>query len=337
MKNVLVIPVFIPHRGCPHDCLFCNQQKISGTKRDEDSFVDVAGTIEQWLTHQGERKEVQVAFFGGSFTCMAKSEQVCLLEAVQPFIAKGRVHSIRCSTRPDCIDQKTIDFLHKYKVTTVELGVQSLDDSVLQKARRGHDAADCEKACSLLKKGGMEVGIQLMPGLPGDTTFSFMKTVQKTVAQRPAFVRIYPCIVVSDSGLFELYKQGGYRPLSLSKAIAIAGFCYPKFQEAGIKVIRMGLQASKSLAKSVVAGPYHPAFGELVQSRLWLKRTRKKLMDLGDGEKLEIHLSHRDLSTAVGQQRRNIKRLEELGFKDRFTLVVDRNMQKGCTQYVVSK
>lgn len=337
MKNILVIPVFIPHRGCPHDCLFCNQQKISGTKRDEESVVDVTGTIEQWLTHQGERQEVQVAFFGGSFTCMAKNEQLVLLEAVQPFIATGRVHSIRCSTRPDCIDREVVDFLHEYNVTTVELGVQSLDDSVLQKARRGHDAADCERACSLLKKGGMEVGIQLMPGLPGDTTFSFMKTVRKTVALGPAFVRIYPCVVVSDSDLFLLYKQGEYRPLSLSKAIAIAGFCYSKCKEAGIRVVRMGLQASEGLSESVVAGPYHSAFGELVQSRLWLKRTRKKLMDVGPYEKLEIHLSHRDLSTAVGQRRRNIKRLEELGFTDRFTLVVNRNMQRGCTQYVVSK
>lgn len=337
MKNVLVIPIFIPHRGCPHDCLFCNQQKISGAKRDEEAQVKVAGTIEEWLQHQGGRKEVQVAFFGGSFTCMDKSDQVALLEAVQPFISAGRVHSIRCSTRPDCIDHQTIDLLRSYNVATVELGVQSLDDAVLQKARRGHSAEDCEKAFRMLKKDGIEVGIQLMPGLPGDTTFSFLTTVSRVIELGPDFVRIYPCIVVSDSGLEALYEQGGYQPLSLSKAIAISGLSFSKFQQAGIGVVRMGLQPSESLAKSVVAGPYHPAFGELVQSRLWLKKIKKKLMELHTGEKLEMHLSHRDLSSVIGQQKRNIKRLEELGFKDRFTLVVDRDMQRGCTQYVVSK
>ncbi|MFT5702083.1 MAG: histone acetyltransferase (RNA polymerase elongator complex component) [Desulforhopalus sp.] len=337
MKNVLVIPVFIPHRGCPHDCLFCNQQKISGTKRDEKAEVLVMETIEEWLKRQGQRSEVQVAFFGGSFTCMEKSDQHVLLEAVQPFIADGRVHSIRCSTRPDCIDSKTIDLLQQYNVTTVELGVQSLDDTVLQKARRGHSAADCENAFRMLKKGGIEVGIQLMPGLPGDTTFSFMRTVKQVIKMGPDFVRIYPCLVVNDSGLEELYENGGYLPLSLSKAIAISGCCFSKFQKAEIDVVRMGLQPSISLAQSVIAGPYHPAFGDLVQSRVWLKKIREKLKILQVGEKLEMHLSHRDLSSVIGQQRRNIKRLEELGFKDRFTLVVDRNMQRGCTQYVVSK
>ena len=337
MKTVLVIPIFIPHRGCPHDCLFCNQQKISGAKRDKEAHINVAETIEEWLEHQGQRKEVQVAFFGGSFTCMEKRDQAELLEAVQPFIIAGGVGSIRCSTRPDCIDPEIIELLQKYNVTTVELGVQSLDDGVLKKARRGHSAGDCEKAFRMLKKGGIEVGIQLMPGLPGDTTYSFLKTVNRVIELGPDFVRIYPCIVVNESGLEDLYERGGYQPLTLAKAVAICGFCYPKFQKAGVGVVRVGLQPSESLEKSVIAGPYHPAFGELVQSRLWLKKIKKKLMHLKTGEKLEMHLSHRDLSSVIGQQKRNMKRLEELGFKDRFTFVVDRNMQRGCTQYVVSK
>ena len=336
MKNVLVIPIFIPHRGCPHDCLFCNQQKISGAKR-EGAEAQVAETIEEWLEYQGDRTEVQVAFFGGSFTCMDKSDQVELLEAVQPFVADGRVGSIRCSTRPDCIHSEVISLLQQYNVTTVELGVQSLDDGVLQKARRGHSAADCEKAFRMLKKGGIEVGIQLMPGLPGDTTHLFLKTVNRVIGLSPDFVRIYPCIVVNDSGLEKLFEDGGFQPLSLEKAVAISGFCYSKFQKAGITVVRMGLQPSTSLAKSVIAGPYHPAFGDLVQSRLWLNRIKKKLMDLKAGEKLEMYLSHRDLSSVIGQQKKNIKRLEELGYKDRFTLVVDKSMQRGSTQYVVSK
>lgn len=336
MKNVLVIPIFIPHRGCPHDCLFCNQQKISGTKR-EGADIQVAETILEWLEHQGARRQVQVAFFGGSFTCMDQNDQLVLLEAVQPFIAAGKVDSIRCSTRPDCITPEIIDLLQRYNVTTVELGVQSLDDAVLTKARRGHNADDCEKAFRMLKKGGIEVGIQLMPGLPGDTTYSFLKTVNRVIELGPDFVRIYPCIVVKDSGLEKLYEEGGFQPLSVEKAVGISGFCYLKFQKAGIKVVRVGLQPSISLSKSVIAGPYHPAFGELVQSRLWLNKIKTKLMELRTGEKLEVYLSHRDLSSVIGQQKKNIKRLEELGFKDRFTLVVDKGMQRGCTQYVVSK
>lgn len=336
MKNVLVIPIFIPHRGCPHDCLFCNQQKISGAKR-EGAEVRVAETIETWLEHRGERPEVQVAFFGGSFTCMDTNDQVELLQAVQPYIADGRVGSIRCSTRPDCINPETIELLRQYDVTTVELGVQSLDDDVLQKARRGHCAKDCEKAFRMLKKGGIEVGIQLMPGLPGDTTYLFLQTVHRVIELGPDFVRIYPCIVVKDSGLEHLFNTGGFQPLSLEKAVAICSVCYSQFKKAEIDVVRMGLQPSTSLAQSVIAGPYHPAFGELVQSRLWLKKIKKKLMALGVGEKLEMKLSHRDLSSVIGQQKKNMKRLEELGFKDRFTLVVDKNMQRGCTQYVVSK
>lgn len=337
MKNVLVIPVFIPHRGCPHDCLFCNQQKISGTTLEKESYVDVPEIIEEWLLHQGSRSEVQVAFFGGSFTCMKREAQKELLEAVQPYIADGRVHSIRCSTRPDCVDKEICDFLIKYNVKTVELGVQSFDDTVLQKAMRGHNAYDCEKAFRMLKNGGIEVGIQLMPGLPGDTTFSFLKTVKRVLELKPDFVRIYPCVVVEDSGLEKLYEEGRYQPLSLAKAVAICGYCYQKLKQADVEVVRMGLQPSESLTKSVVAGPYHPAFGELVQSRLWLKKIKKRLMLLQVGEKLEMHLSHRDVSSVIGQQKKNILRIEELGFKDRFTLVVDRDMQRGCTQYVVSK
>lgn len=337
MKNVLVIPVFIPHRGCPHDCLFCNQQKISGSTISGEARVPVAATIEEWLQHKGERKEVQVAFYGGSFTCMPAEAQIELLEAVQPYIVGGVVHSIRCSTRPDCIDNNVIELLNRYTVKTVELGVQSLNDGVLLQARRGHTALECEKAFRLLRKGGIEVGIQLMPGLPGDTTCSFVQTVQKTIALRPDFVRLYPCVVVKESGLARLYREGGFEPLSLAKAVAICEYSHQRFEKSGIRVVRMGLQPSESLEKSVIAGPYHPAFGELVQSRLWLKKIKKRLIQLGPEEKLEMHLSHRDVSSVVGQQKRNLLRLEELGFKDRFILVVDKDMQRGCTQYVVSK
>lgn len=337
MKNTLVIPYFIPHRGCPHGCLFCNQEKISGASIYLDSPKQVAATIEQWLSYKGDREEVQVAFFGGSFTCMSVDAQQALLQAVRPYIVSGKVQSIRCSTRPDCVDEQICDLLKEYGVSTVELGVQSLDEKVLQLSKRGHSATDCEKAFQRLKDAGFEVGIQLMPGLAGDTTYSFLQTVKKVITLGPDFVRLYPCVVVNDSGLEKLYRAGGFTPLSLSKAVAICEYCFPKFEKSGIEVVRMGLQASESLEKNIVAGPYHPAFGELVQSRLWLKKIIKKLRQLSPGEMLAMHLSHRDISTVVGQNRTNISRVEELGFKERFTLVVDKEMPRGCVEYVVSK
>lgn len=337
MKRPLVIPIFIPHLGCPHDCLFCNQQKISGSRRDNAQYPEIGKTIEEWLQHKGERDSVQVAFYGGSFTCIDRPLQEKMLEAVQPYIKRGEVDSIRCSTRPDCIDEASCQLLKRYGVTTVELGVQSFDDRVLQKARRGHSGLDAEKAFVLLQGSGLEVGVQLMPGLPGDTTGTFVKTIQKTVELGPAMVRLYPCVVVEQSALENLYHGGGFVPLSLKKSIAVCSYTCKKLQRAGIEVIRMGLQPSDSLATSVVAGPYHPAFGELVQSRIWLQRLRASLVRLREGEKLEIHVSHRDMSAIVGQKKNNVLRLEELGYKDRFSFIANKNMERGSVKYVVCK
>lgn len=337
MKRSLVIPIFIPHLGCPHDCLFCNQQKISGSKRDSAQHPAIAETIEEWLQRQGARDSVQVAFYGGSFTCMDRALQEEMLAAVQPYLRSGRVDSIRCSTRPDCIDEASCQLLKRYGVTTVELGVQSFDDAVLQRARRGHSGLDAEKAFVLLHGSGIEVGIQLMPGLPGDTTGSFVQTIKKTIVLGPAMVRLYPCVVVQQSVLENVYHGGGFVPLSLKKSIAVCSYACNKLQRAGIQVIRMGLQPSDSLAASVVAGPYHPAFGELVQSRLWLQKLRARLARLREGEKLEVHVSHRDMSAIIGQKKNNLQRLEDLGYKDRFTFIANKNMERGSVEYVVCK
>ncbi len=330
-----VIPVFIPHRGCPHDCLFCNQQKISGVSRELLQTGEVSKTIELWLTRKRGPAAVQVAFFGGSFTCMDLDQQEALLEEVQPYIRRGEVDSIRCSTRPDCIDQELCAFLVKHHVRTVELGVQSLSDTVLKKTRRGHTAIQCRIASQLLKTAGFQLGIQLMPGLPAETTASFLKTIRGVIEIRPDFVRIYPALVVKESGLEELYRDGQFEPLSMNKAVAVSAVSYQMLTDAGVGVVRMGLQPSESLEESVVAGPYHPAFGELVRSRLWFREIRQQLSRLAPGKKLQIRLSHRDISAVVGLKKQNTKRLEALGFSGRYKIVVDKTMDRGFAQYVV--
>lgn len=331
----LIIPIFIPHRGCPHDCLFCNQQKISGHDRDNLDRVSVGATIEEWLRRKGDRSQVQVAFFGGSFTCLPAAEQASLLAAVGPYIKEKKVDTIRLSTRPDCIDPTVCRQLKEYSVGVVELGVQSFSDHVLQKSLRGHSVGDVRRAFQLLKEADFQVGFQLMPGLPGETGNSFAHGINEVIALKPHFVRIYPALVVKDSGLEKLYKAQRFRPLSLNKAIAISASAYLKLTRAGIEVVRMGLQPSESLEKSVVAGPYHPAFGELVQSRLWLKKIRARLALLTPRQKLSIHISHRDMSAVVGMRRQNTKRLEELGFSGRFTIIPEKNMARGSIHYAV--
>lgn len=334
----LVIPVFITHRGCPHQCLFCNQFSITGEGREPGKRRNTTrNTIEEWLARDSSYDEVQVAFYGGSFTCLDNEEQVRLLSEVQPYIASGRVNAIRLSTRPDCLDRENIMLLQDMGVRCVELGVQSLDDNVLRKSRRGHTAENSIRAHGLLRDSGMETGIQLLPGLPGETTRSFRAGIKKVVELCPDMVRLYPAVVVDGSPLAEEYRRGRYRPLSLNKALALTCWAKGMFDAAGIKVIRMGLQHSDKLMQELVAGPYHPAFGELVNSRQWYLQMRKALSGLGDDETLSIHICDRDYSAVVGMKKVNIIRLGNLGFQGRFDIVVEKERNRGTVQYVVSK
>lgn len=333
----LIIPLFIPHRGCPHLCLFCNQHSITAAGQAADDAMAIGGVIRTWIDRSPEHDEVQAAFFGGSFTCLPQAEQRRLLAAVQPFVASGEVHSIRLSTRPDCIDAETCRFLRDQRVGLVELGVQSFDDRVLRAARRGHTAADSQRAVALLRQAGIAVGIQLMPGLPGETHRSFIAGIRRTVALAPAVVRLYPAVVLRHTGLEEEWQAGRYRPLSLNQAVAKTARAKEMLDDAGIRVIRMGLQPSIELEAEVLAGPYHPAFGECVQSRLWFAQIRRRLARLATNEHLTIRISGRDRSAIVGRHRITLRRLAALGYADRFTLEEDRQAVRGSVQYIVSK
>ena len=331
-----VIPYFIAHQGCPHQCLFCNQQAITGEKF---SYADIRGditrVIKQWFSYRKKEVATHFAFYGGSFTCLPVNIQHIMLEAVSPWIRAGDIDLIRLSTRPDCIDSHTCNLLLEHGVGIVELGIQSLDDKVLAASRRGHDSTDCFKAVDALKNSGFQIGIQLMPGLPVETRYSFMKTVQKAIALKPHFVRIYPVVVVRSSGLAEQYTRNEYTPLSLGKAIVLTAWARRRFLDNNIRVIRMGLQPSKSLQKNVIAGPYHPAFGEMVMAREWFKRTRKLLFENTE-KTIQLTISDRDLSCFNGVNKVNRIRFEELGMAERIEVVVDKNMQRGSMHYVVS-
>ena len=323
-RNLLVIPIFIPHEGCPFTCLFCNQHRITGQIRPVLP-EDVRATIANWLSYARlERKlEVQVAFYGGSFTGLPISRQEVLLEAVQPFLDQGLVHGIRLSTRPDYIDAERVALLRRYRVSVVELGVQSCDDAVLRRANRGHTAAAAPAAAALLRSHGLHVGIQLMLGLPGERFQSLRTTVKSVIALAPDFVRVYPALVLQGSGLADLYHKGGYQPLSLGKAVVRAAWMKKRFDEHGIRVVRMGLQPTRELTESLIAGPFHPAFGELVSARLMLQQTRQALKSVRGGEQVALVIAEQDTSIFRGQHGVNLKRLAALGLAKRFVLRTD--------------
>ena len=323
-----VIPVFISHQGCPHRCIFCDQHIITGQAEAADQPVTpeaVKKTIQHWLClpRKAKKQRVQVAFYGGSFTGLPPQKQRDLLESVQPFIARGEVDIIRISTRPDYIDGAAITLLKEFSVTIVELGIQSLNQDVLTASFRGHSVQQSENAVIKLKENGFKVGAQLMCGLPGDSSSKLLATAEKTAKLGPDFVRIYPVLVIQGSGLEKLYREGKYKPLSLARAIVLSAEIKNIFDEHGIRVVRMGLQPSAELAEKVVAGPYHPAFGELVLARTIFKKTRRILHDKQHLPKKYLHLAAVDESAFRGPQNAGIKRLTALGLMENVELVFD--------------
>jgi len=327
----MIIPFFIPHDGCPHQCVFCDQKRITGRAAAPDP-ASLPGTIREHFASQkrdsgAEPGPAEVAFYGGTFTSLAVGVLRSYLEQVRPFIATGAVRSIRVSTRPDAIDADILTLLAKYHVATVELGAQSMDDEVLRRSGRGHIADQTREAVRLLKEHGFRVGIQLMPGLPADTPATFHRTVGEVIGLGPDLVRIYPALVLSGTPLERLYRDGQYRPLSLDDAVTLCADAAERFRHAGIEVARMGLQSAEELERTgtIVAGPWHPAFGQLVASQIYLGRMRTLLAERNDADLL-VHPD--DLSTALGQHRANIDALTaELGRS--VTIRTDRSVPRG--------
>lgn len=304
------IPIFVPHAGCPFDCVFCNQKHITG----QDDYVqeNFKDTIEEHLTSILKKKEsqkIEIAFFGGSFTGIPTDLQNSYLAVAKSYLDKGLIHGIRLSTRPDYINDEIVTRLLSYGVTTIELGVQSLDYEVLCNSNRGHTEADVEKAVKAIRKSSIQLGLQMMIGLPGDTREKTLKTAYRIHRFMPDFVRIYPTLIIKDTALEVLYKKNLYKPLSLDEAVKWALELDLFFKSKSIPIIRMGLQPTSSLEDSLVGGPYHQSFKQLVES-LFYKRVIDDVLGTVHCVHLTIECHSKISSYIIGQKRSNLDYLE---------------------------
>ena len=336
------IPVFIPHLGCPNQCVFCNQRTISGVSDFDVSSVK--NIIESALTTIAPDTVTEIAFFGGSFTGIDRSLMIELLEIAYSYILSGRVSSIRCSTRPDYIDEEIIYILKKYHVDTVELGLQSTDDSVLLATKRGHTYNDELNACKMIVDSGINLVGQMMIGLPLSTLETDIKTAEFIISTGAKAVRIYPTVVFRDTELCLMAEAGVYEPLNIDEAVYRTAKVYTKFLDAGIDVIRVGLCSSENLssADTYYAGPNHPALGELVENEVYYSLICDELfkdqaLSL-NGKKLIIKIPRGAMSKAVGQKKKNKYRLldefslsavEFVECSDITSFKVDVNIQEG--------
>lgn len=312
------IPIFINHVGCPNSCVFCSQNKINGVETDITPN-EVRTIIEEYLEYLPLNSIKEVAFFGGTFTGISFGLQKEYLEVVKPFIESGVINGIRLSTRPDCIDDKILIQLKKYGVTAIELGVQSLNQKVLDLTERNYPVIAVEKAAKLIKEYKIQLGIQLMIGLPGSTPELDYESAKKTVELAPDMARIYPTLVLTGTKLQEMYEKGEYKDLTLEAAVENTVKIYSLLEINDIKIIRVGLQPSEDLRKegTIIAGPFHPAFRELVEGELFYKFLREieKIE-----KKLEVFANEKNISKIIGIKGINKEKLKNLSIK------IDKNL-----------
>lgn len=325
-EKPFIIPVFIPHAGCPHQCAFCNQQAITRAGAGAPDAARMESHVRSFLRYRSPRRRpVQIAFFGGNFLGMDSGEIVRLLQIAASFVKEGSVDGIRFSTRPDTLNRERLDLLRNFPVETIEIGAQSMNDAVLAQSRRGHSAGDTACAVAAVKGRGYETGIQMMVGLPGDDADGAVASGRRMADLQPDFVRIYPAVVLEHSLLAVWYRQGRYAPMTLEESVSLVKTLYMMFTEAGIAVIRMGLQATEELADDAVrlAGPYHPAFGHLVMAAVYRDRADALLQSLGGPadavtlwvapRRISVMRGHKNETTAYLKNRFGIRRLNVTG------------------------
>jgi histone acetyltransferase (RNA polymerase elongator complex component) len=312
----LIIPIFIMNSGCPHRCIFCNQKITAGNFPPQITRDFFDAEVKSYLDRKKNNcSNVEIAFYGGSFTGIDKTYQENLLSWASSYVETGFVHSIRISTRPDYITKDSITLLKKYKVSTVELGAQSFNDEALRFAQRGHDAKTTVAAMKILKEQGFSTGLHLMAGLPQDTPDGFMNSVNKAIELMPDTVRLHPVIVLDGTALAEEFRRGNYKPLELAEAIDLCRQAWEKLTAAGIRVIRIGLQGTDAMGKegAILAGPFHPAFGSLVLSALFYNSTLKLLTVIPHNAKeLRFNVSGQDISNFRGMANMNIAAIKKL-------------------------
>lgn len=329
-KRHINIPIFIPHLGCPNMCVFCNQRLISGQMEFEKESV--RDLIEKALATAPVEADVEIAFFGGSFTGIDRELMVYLLDTAEEYVRLGKVMGIRLSTRPDYISLEILDILKKYSVKTIELGVQSMDNSVLTASRRGHNAEITREACKLVCKYGFELIGQMMIGLPGATTASECQTAKEICEMGAVGARVYPTVVFKGTELLDMTNSGNYTPLDTESAVARTKNVLCVFEKYGLPVIRVGLCASENLASEcAVAGATHSAIGELAMGELYYDVICQELeKNKVIGGRVVIAVPCGETSKAVGQKKRNVQR-----FKDKYNVLVTFVEDDALSEYKI--
>ena len=319
------ISLFVPHMGCPHQCSFCNQKTISGSVK-ELTPKEVKETLQKAVGDGVDPKNTEIAFFGGSFTAIRRDYMISLLEEAKPFIENENFCGIRISTRPDAIDDEILSILKEYKVTSIELGAQSTDPQVLLLNHRGHTRDDIIKASKIIKENGFSLGLQMMTGLLGDTPEKSLKTAEDIISLKPETVRIYPTIVLEGTYLGEIHKRGEYAPQTVEEAVELCAVLLKRFYEENITVIRLGLHSGGNVEEGFISGPYHPAFGELCESKIYLEKAKeilsvkypvenKNICSLSQKKIITLYVNDREISKMTGQKSINKIALKRAGWE----------------------
>ncbi|MDO5560098.1 MAG: radical SAM protein [Oscillospiraceae bacterium] len=308
------VSVFIPHIGCPNMCSFCNQRTISGTQSAPGTDY-VTAVCAQAAQQIEDKENAEIAFFGGSFTAIDPEYMISLLECVQKYTGPQGFRGIRVSTRPDCISEKILDILERYHVTAIELGCQSMVEDVLSKNERGHNVSCIRESSALIKSRGFELGAQMMTGLYGSSPQKDLYTCDEIIKLGPDTVRIYPVVVLEHTRLAQLYREGSYEIYPLEDMVKLCSEIYDRFTNSGIKIIKCGLHASEMVESDAVAGYYHPAFRELVESYSFRTNLEKHITQKGN---YEVYVANRFISCAVGQKHSNTEYFSAKGINIRF-------------------
>lgn len=343
VKKQYVIPIFIPHLGCPNDCVFCNQKSISG-KQKAVTTEEVKKTIESYLKSFKEKEsEIEIAFYGGSFTGIDPKLQEEYLKTAYEYIKTKQVNGIRVSTRPDYINKEILKMLKKYKVTTIELGVQSTNDYILKVCQRGHTFRDVKNASKMIRRHGFILGHQMMVGLPESTKLDELNTAKELAKLKPKIMRIYPVLVIKNTKLAQDYENGEYRPLSVEQAVERCKELYYFFNKKRIQVIRIGLQNTDTITNpanpksDVLAGPYHDAFGQLVEASMWYDSILNKIKKFNVKVKeVEVRVHPENVNHVIGHKKENLEKLRELYDVD-VKVVQDFSIKPGKSEVKILK
>lgn len=343
MKKQYIIPIFVPHLGCPNDCIFCNQKSISGQKSNmtKEKAKEI---IENYLKSiDKENAQIEIAFFGGSFTAIEVKRQEELLEVASEFVKNGEVESIRISTRPDAIDKETLKRLKRYKVKTIELGVQTSNDYILKRINRGHTFEDVKKSSRLIRWYGFRLGVQMMVGLPESTTIDEINTAKELIKLKPKMVRIYPVLVIKNTPLEKELKEEKYKPLTVVQAVEVCKEIVRLFHDKNIDIIRIGLQPTEEISapgtekSEVVAGPYHPAFRQLVESAMWYDAIVGKIKKLNVKVKeVQVTVNPIDANNVIGHKKSNVINLKDTYDVD-LVLKQDEKIKQGKSKIDITK